>query len=118
MSRIRYPKTDANHSIVPDFVNGLGGTYGGLPLVYRDLSKYGGSILDYVICLGQLAIFVEVKTEEAYNSKDSGATKGELDFFSTWPGCKAFAVTGADLAEIVSNHLAAAYALKAALEAK
>ena len=114
--RPKHPKPDENHSIVPDFINGLGGVYGGLPLAYRDLSKYGGSMLDYVIGLGPLAIFVEVKSEEAYRSKNCGATKGELDFFSTWPGCKAFAVTGADLAEIVNNHLEAAYALQAVLE--
>ena len=115
MRRIRYPKTDANHSIVPDFINGVGGTYGGLPLAFRDVSRLGGSMLDWVICLGPLAIFVEVKTEEAYCSKDCGATKGERDFFRTWPGCKAFAVTTADMAEIVQNHLDAAYALQAAL---
>ena len=118
MRRIKYPKTDANHSIVPDFINGVGGVYGGLRLTYRDVSKLGGSMLDWVISLGPLVIFVEVKTEEAYFSKDCGMTKGERDFFQTWPGCKAFAVTEADMAEIVQNHLDAAYSLQAALERK
>ena len=118
MPRTRYPKTDANHSIVPDFINGLGGVYGGLTLDYRDVSKLGGSMLDHLFCVGPLVIVVEVKTEEAIRSKNMGMTKGESDFFNTWPGPKAICATISDVAEVARNHLSAAYALQAALERK
>ena len=112
------PRTDANHRIVPEFIKDLGGEYGGLKLDCMDISKRGGRRVDWIMCLGSLAIAVEVKTEEEFRKRNSGMTDGEIKFFNTWPGCKALAVTAQDLAEIMSNHLGAAYALQAALEAE
>ena len=112
------PRADANHSIVPEFIKGLGGEFGGLTLDCMDISKRGGRRVDWIMWLGPLAIAVEVKTAEEFRKRDSGMTKGEMKFFNTNPGPKALAVTMQDLAEIVSNHLGAAYALQAALEAE
>ena len=110
------PRTDKNHSIVPEFIKGLGSVYAGLPLDCMDISKIGGRRVDWILWLGPLAIAVEVKTPEEFKKRDSGMTKGEMLFFNTNPGPKALAVTHDDMAEIVRNHLDAAYALQVALE--
>ena len=110
------PRTDANHRIVPEFIKDIGGEYGGLTLDCMDISKRGGRRVDWIMWLGPLAIAVEVKTEAEFRKRDSGMTDGEMKFFDTNPGPKALVVTAQDLAEIMSNHLGAAYALQAALE--
>ena len=83
------PKTDENHNIVPDFIFAVGGSYRGYDLDYIDISKTGGRRVDYIIAVGDTNIFIEVKTPEAYATKNHGMTDGEQSFFRTWPGRKA-----------------------------
>ena len=111
------PRSDENHKIVSDFVNRIQ-TYGGMPLACRDMSKKGGSMVDWALCLGPLTIWPEVKTPEAFASKDNGMTAGELDFFETWPAPKALIVDDADIAEMLQNWYPVAMSLQAAIERK
>ena len=88
--RPRYnPKPDDNHALVPQFIDAVGGTYRGFPLDCMDISKTGGRRVDWIIAVGPINVFVEIKTPEAYASQDCGLTEGEREFFATWPGRKA-----------------------------
>lgn len=87
--RPRYnPVTDRNHGIVPAFVDTWRGEYGGYKIDCMDISKTGGRSVDWIIAVGNINAFVEVKTPEAYARDGHGLTAGEAEFFRTWPGRK------------------------------
>ena len=118
MARPKYsPQTDSNSHVITDFLKDIT-HYGGLPLDWADLSRYGGRMLDGCLCLGPLPIFCEIKTPEAYAKKNHDMTAGEKEFFDTWPSPKAFIVDEADIAEILRNWYPVAIGLQEIIERK
>lgn len=50
-----------------------------------DTSKLGGEFLDWILLLGPLSVWLEVKTEEEYARLHHGMTEGERTFFTNSP---------------------------------
>ena len=113
-NRPRYPKPDENHSIIKDYVDEVQ-IYGGLPLRCMDISKLGGEFVDWIVFLGPLTIFCEVKTPEAYQKKDYNLTEGEKKFFKFNPAPKYIIANEQHISDMLHDHLDAAYILETEL---
>ena len=83
--RPKYPKPDTNHDLVPVFCERLGYRWQGLLLKPMDTSKLGGEFLDWILNIGPLPVYIEVKTPEAYRKPNHDMTPGERDFFTNYP---------------------------------
>lgn len=78
--------------------------YQGYKILLIDLSKYGGVLTDwYIQCVdNDRAFWLEVKTEEAYKSKDHGMTPGEKWLFDNVKNFQ-FCVTDDDMEDILAE---------------
>jgi hypothetical protein len=99
--RPKHPKPDANHRIVADFA--AIGHYRGYKVAAVDVSSLAATGFDWLLAVGAVNVCIEIKTPEAYASKDHGLTRGEQDFFATWPGRKAIICSYKMLANLADD---------------
>lgn len=106
---------DKNHMIVRDFLRDICGGFedhaeGGYVCYaanlrgYRawavDTSRLGGLFLDWIIGVEQESCWVEIKTPEAYATKDHGLRPGERWTLDNLPARKEIATTADDVIHI------------------
>lgn len=120
MSRPKYATgTDDNHRIPVEYLRDRCGgfeqhkdgstvaytaNYQGYEILLIDLSKYGGVLSDWLIQCAETGKFfwLEVKTNEAYKSKNHGMTPGELWLFGKVKNFQ-FCVTDEDMEDILTE---------------
>lgn len=120
MPRNKYAtRTDDNHRIPLEYLrdrcggfeshkdgntNAYTANYQGYKILLVDLSKYGGVLTDWLIqCVETGKVFwLEVKTAEAYKSKDHGLQPGEKWMFETVKNFK-FIVEDDDMGDILQE---------------
>lgn len=107
MPRPRYnPRPDENHSMVKSFMERISYTYQGMNIKLIDTSKHAGvgDYLDYIIVIEPLAVWLEVKTPEAYAAPGHGLTPDEQKFFDDNPMIpKEIIATEQDLADALAK---------------
>lgn len=84
--------------------NAYTANYQGYKILLVDLSKYGGVLTDWLIqCVETGKVFwLEVKTTEAYKSKDHGLQPGEKWMFETVKNFQ-FVVEDSDMEDILQE---------------
>ena len=75
VSRPKYPKNDANHTMVAEVLRKLDHRYMGIEFFLIDTSKAGGAMTDYLLIAGGKVHFVEVKVV----GKEDDLTLGERE---------------------------------------
>lgn len=110
-------RSDDNHYIVRDFIlyscgggrtvsKGVwAGNYRGNPVVAFSLAKYGNPLLDWAIFTENGGGMVEVKTEEAYKSKNNGLEPYEDVILGILGNRGAVCVTTEDVEKFVKSLL-------------
>jgi len=74
---------DKNHYIVRTYVqNVMKNKYNGIPITIMDTSELGGLFLDWILIIGSLSIYIEVKTGDKYDRKNHNLRPGEFEFIT------------------------------------